>query len=71
MMAPGPLDSAKVTDPGWELPGGTTAVTMATCPTAGGLSHQTMMSPGCGRLRWYAAVPGAEEGISIHPLLCA
>src|SRR5215471_18523761 len=64
-IGPGPLASANVTEPLCPASGGLTPTTMATCPTNGGGSYQTMMSPGMGNPR---CVGGARaEGTSSQP----
>src|SRR5260370_34017754 len=65
---PGPLASANVTAPWCPASGGLTPTTIATCPTSGGGSYQTMMSPGIGTPRSDGCA--MAEGTSIQPRRC-
>src|SRR6266700_1004165 len=65
---PGPLASANVTAPLCPPRGGVTPTTIATCPTNGGGSYQTMMSPGVGSPRCDGGA--RAEGTSSQPGRC-
>lgn len=67
IIDPGPFASANVTEPLCPTRGGLTPTTIATCPTNGGGSYQTMMSPGMGKPRCDGGT--VAEGTSSQPAL--